>query len=76
MVGFRAAAWTCFSAVLLAFLIGVVGLRGIGVVGQGQKPPISPEVTNASSAINLSDIGHDIKSSDVPLEPEVHHTSM
>lgn len=44
MAGFRAAGWTSFAAALLSFLIALVGLRGIGVVGQ-RKVSELPEST-------------------------------
>lgn len=37
MVGFRAAGWTIFAAAALSILIGIVGLRGIGIVGKISK---------------------------------------
>jgi len=62
MVGFRAAGWTCFTAAMLAFLIGLVGLRGIGVVGQRKTVPISAEGTTDSCAIHLTAVETDLKS--------------
>lgn len=63
MVGFRAAGWTCFAAAVLAFLIGLVGLRGIGVVGQRKTAPTLAEETTDSGATSLSAVGNDAKSS-------------
>jgi hypothetical protein len=63
MVGFRVAAWACFAAALLSFLIGLVGLRGIGIVGQKEVPP-SLEVT-----IDLAAIRQDVKA-----EPKLART--
>jgi hypothetical protein len=60
MVGFRAAGWTCFTAAMLAFLIGLFGLRGIGVVGQRKTVLISAESTTDSCVINISTIGKDV----------------
>ncbi|KAK7461922.1 hypothetical protein VKT23_008353 [Stygiomarasmius scandens] len=37
MVGYRAAGWTALGAGLIAFGIGLVGLRGIGYVGQNRN---------------------------------------
>ena len=34
MAGFRAAGWTCAGTLVLAVLIALAGLRGIGLVGQ------------------------------------------
>jgi hypothetical protein len=68
MVGFRAAGWTCFAAAVLAFLIGVVGLRGIGVVGQQKKTPNPAEITADSSAINLPAAGNNEKLSAEPVK--------
>ncbi|KAJ7590083.1 major facilitator superfamily domain-containing protein [Mycena floridula] len=39
MAGFRAAGWTLFSAALVSVVIGLVGLRGIGIVGQKKQDP-------------------------------------
>ncbi|KAJ7248864.1 major facilitator superfamily [Mycena haematopus] len=41
MVGFRAAAWSLFAAAMVSFAIALIGLRGIGIIGQssdGQEP--------------------------------------
>jgi hypothetical protein len=62
MVGFRAAGWTCFAAAMLAFLVGLVGLRGIGVVGQRKTIPILAEGTTDSCAIHLTAVETDVKS--------------
>jgi len=48
MVGFRAAGWTCFAAALLSFLISIVGLRGIGVVGQRKDQKLPENVIDLS----------------------------
>ena len=56
MVGFRVAGWTCFAAASLSFVIGVFGLRGIGVVGKKEKGNSeSGEV--GSSGISLNELG-------------------
>jgi len=34
MVGFRAGGWTLFAAAAMSIIIGLVGLRGIGIVGR------------------------------------------
>lgn len=39
MVGFRAAGWTCCGTIALALIIAIVGMRGVGLVGQ--QPDIS-----------------------------------
>jgi hypothetical protein len=76
MVGFRAAGWTGFAAAVLAFIIGLVGLRGIGIVGQQKKAPISAEsvIQTDPSDIILSAIGHDTKSLARPAQIESQHT--
>ncbi|KZP16508.1 MFS general substrate transporter [Athelia psychrophila] len=51
MVGFRAAGWTCFAAGVVSVLIGVVGLRGMGIVGS------VPNGSTDSSVIELKDVG-------------------
>ena len=38
MAGFRAAGWTCCATVAVALLIALIGMRGVGLVGQ-QRPP-------------------------------------
>jgi hypothetical protein len=37
MAGFRAAGWTCCATIMLALVIALAGMRGIGIVGQ-QRP--------------------------------------
>ncbi|KAJ6474476.1 major facilitator superfamily [Mycena vitilis] len=34
MAGFRAGAWSLFGAAILSFVIALIGLRGIGIIGQ------------------------------------------
>lgn len=53
MAGFRAAGWTCFAAGAVSVIIGVIGLRGTGIVGSA--PAVG--ATAASSAIELNDTG-------------------
>ncbi|KAF7790920.1 hypothetical protein EIP86_001878 [Pleurotus ostreatoroseus] len=36
MVGFRAAGWTCCGTIVFALIIAIVGMRGVGLVGQEQ----------------------------------------
>jgi hypothetical protein len=76
MVGFRAAGWTGFAAAVLAFIIGLVGLRGIGIVGQQKKAPISAEIVIQTDPpdIILSAMGHDTKSLAGPAQIESQHT--
>ena len=38
MAGFRAAGWTCCGTCALALVIAIVGMRGIGLVGQQRTP--------------------------------------
>ncbi|KAI0790533.1 major facilitator superfamily domain-containing protein [Abortiporus biennis] len=63
MPGFRAAAWTCFGALCISFVIAVFGMRGIGLVGQ---TPIIDSVDNKSehelSEVVASRTSHDIES--------------
>ena len=40
MVGFRAAGWTCCGTIVLALLITLVGMRGVGLVGQQRGPQV------------------------------------
>ncbi|KAK7063775.1 MFS general substrate transporter [Favolaschia claudopus] len=50
MAGFRAAGWTCLAISVLGFVSALVGLRGIGIVGQSpgrhvpSKPPPKADV--------------------------------
>ncbi|KAK7028533.1 MFS general substrate transporter [Favolaschia claudopus] len=37
MVGFRAGAWSLFAAAVASFVIALVGLRGIGIIGQSDS---------------------------------------
>jgi hypothetical protein len=53
MVGFRAAAWTCFAVSSTSFIIGLFGLRGVGIVGQSEK---SSEPAAANLDIRLDDV--------------------
>ena len=34
MAGFRAAGWVCCGVLVISLIIAVVGMRGIGIVGQ------------------------------------------
>lgn len=46
MVGFRAGAWSLFAAAVISFAIALIGLRGIGIIGQSsdtKKPDPEPE---------------------------------
>jgi hypothetical protein len=61
MVGFRAAGWTCFAAATLAFLIGLVGLYGMGVIGQRKAAPFSGEGVTDAAAIHLTTVGTQVK---------------
>lgn len=42
MAGFRAAGWMCCGTVAVALVIAVVGMRGVGLVGQ-QRPGVRAE---------------------------------
>ena len=37
MAGFRAGGWTCCATIIVALVIALVGMRGVGLVGQ-QRP--------------------------------------
>lgn len=44
LVGFRAAGWVCFSVLVISIIIALVGLRGVGLVGQVcSLPPADKE---------------------------------
>lgn len=45
MVGFRAAGWTLFAAAVVSITIGLLGLRGIGIVGRKKDMDSSDEAT-------------------------------
>ena len=47
---------------MIAFLIGLIGLHGIGVVGQRKTVPILSESTTDSCAIHLTAVETDVKS--------------
>lgn len=38
MAGFRAAGWTCCGTVIIALITAIVGMRGVGLVGQQEHP--------------------------------------
>ncbi|KAJ7729261.1 major facilitator superfamily domain-containing protein [Mycena maculata] len=58
MVGFRAAGWTCFAASVISFVIGVVGLRGIGIIGHKAEKPVTG---GGEPEIRLTDIEHHVE---------------
>ncbi|KAF9462499.1 major facilitator superfamily-domain-containing protein [Collybia nuda] len=45
MIGFRAAGWTLFGAAIISITIGLLGLRGIGIVGRKREADSSDDVT-------------------------------
>jgi hypothetical protein len=45
MVGFRAAGWTLFAAAVVSVAIGLLGLRGIGIVGRTKKADSEDDAT-------------------------------
>jgi hypothetical protein len=45
MVGFRAGGWTLFGAAALSIIIGLIGLRGIGIVGRQKTSSITDSMT-------------------------------
>lgn len=53
MPGFRAAAWTSCGSLGVGLVIAVIGIRGIGIVGQktGERP-----VTN--DGVEIAELGH------------------
>jgi hypothetical protein len=70
MTGFRAAGWTCFAAAVVSFLIGLVGLRGIGIVGTKrtdddgsvdgvEKEEAVPETSRKTDNVEMTVIGRD-----------------
>jgi hypothetical protein len=54
-----------------SLVIGPVGLRGAGVVGQRKTTPILAEVAIESGSISFSVLGNDAKSSTGPGSVEV-----
>ena len=36
MAGYRAAGWTCCGTLVLSLLVAIVGMRGMGIVGQNK----------------------------------------
>lgn len=53
MVGFRAAGWTCVGALGIALVVSVVGLRGIGLIGQ----QITEKRTSVIEMGRISNVG-------------------
>lgn len=37
MYGLRAAGWTCGGAIVISFIIGLIWLRGLGIVGSKEE---------------------------------------
>jgi len=62
--------------IFLSSASGLVGLRGIGIVGQQKKAPISAEsvIQTDPPDIILSAMGHDTKSLAGPAQIESQHT--
>ncbi len=50
LAGFRVAGWTCCASLLISLAIAVVGLRGIGLVGQ------RPYVEKTRGELELDDL--------------------
>lgn len=40
LVGFRAAGWVCSAVLVMSAIIGLIGLRGVGLVGQARILPL------------------------------------
>lgn len=49
MAGFRAAGWTLFAAAVVSVTIGLVGLRGMGIVGRKEDNLANTEVPGMPS---------------------------
>ena len=51
MAGFRAGGWTCCGVIATALLIALVGMRGVGLVGQQRTARSEkPELTDIEMA--------------------------
>lgn len=85
MVGFRAAGWTCCGTIVLALIIAVVGMRGVGLVGQ--QPDISHctkegtrdiETTTSPSSLATDGPSHNgsIATLTSAVDPDVEKGSM
>jgi hypothetical protein len=64
MMGYRAAGWTLFAAAVVSVIIGSVGLRGIGIVGEHTSDQLGDEQSSSSST---KDAGNeqDVKNSKI-----------
>ena len=55
MAGYRAAGWTCCGTLVLSLLVAIVGMRGMGIVGQN-KHEAAPSEKSSHGAIELTDL--------------------
>lgn len=65
MAGFRAAGWTCCGTVVIALVIAVVGMRGIGLVGQQRLPRAEKPSAAAATAAMVVAAG----AGDIEMQP-------
>lgn len=73
LAGFRSAGWTCTASLLLSLAIAIVGLRGVGLVGQ------RPRVEKVRSDLELNDLGNGrwgAPVSELPAGPTVTETAV
>jgi hypothetical protein len=49
MAGFRAGGWVLFGAAALSIIIGLIGLRGVGIVGRQKTSDIAQSITTEGS---------------------------
>ncbi|KAJ3486473.1 hypothetical protein NLI96_g4211 [Meripilus lineatus] len=73
LAGFRSAGWTCTASLLLSLAIAIVGLRGVGLVGQ------RPRVEKVRSDLELNDLGNSrwgTQASELPVGTTVTETAV
>jgi hypothetical protein len=64
MEGFRAAGWTCFATAAMSFVIGTIGLQGIGYVGKTAEPVLDEGERGPGSGLQTQ-----TQTVDIPMEP-------
>jgi hypothetical protein len=65
MAGFRAGGWTLCGAAALSIIIGLIGLRGIGIVGRQETS------TDSTTAEDGEEKGPDTSITNIVLETSV-----
>lgn len=65
MIGFRAAGWVCVGALVIAIVVAVFGLRGIGLVGQQGLEEKRISVIELGRISNVGTTPRDVEVGDV-----------